>query len=274
MNILFYGNCQPNALRVMLNMMKHDYICCHKTDITENKFISKLGKYDIIITQPITDNYRSKPYLSTNFVVTHCKKDCKIIIVDVMYFDFYYVDLTYTHFNNSLLQNPSDYHYTFMQECYKNGNNIPYYLHNIVNNIHFKPASEIEDIANESLNELKRRYEENAQKYVDSNIFFIYTGDYIRANYKHKLLFYSMNHPSKYLLQFVGESILNLLDIPTTTINYDADPLSSTKCIIYKCIQPCVFFDINKCEPYMYKTNNIQDICELYYNSYNEIQLC
>jgi len=274
MNILFYGNCQPNALRVMLNMMKHDYICCHNTYITESELLDKLGKYDIIITQPITDNYRSKPYLSTNFVVAHCKKDCKIIMVDVMYFDFYYVDLTYTRFNNSLLQNPSDYHYTFMLECYKNGKDISYYINNIVNNIYFKPASEIEDIANESLNELKRRYEENREKYVGSNIYFIYTGDYIRANYKHKLLFYSMNHPSKYVLQFVGESILNLLDIPTTTINYDTDPLSSIKCIMYKCIQPCVFFDINKCEPYMYKTNNIQDICELYYNVYNEIQLC
>lgn len=274
MNILFYGNCQPGALRGMLNMLNQDYICCHNTDITEIEFISKLEKYDIIITQPLADNYRAKSYLSTKFVIEHCKNDCKIIIVDVIYFDFYYVDLTYTHFNNSRLTKPGDYHYKFMQECYKNGNDISYYINNIVNNIHFKRPDELEHIANESLNELNRRYEENKQKYIGPNIHFIYTGDYIRDNYKHKLLFYSMNHPSKYILQFVCESILNLLDIPNTTINYNSDPLASTKCIMYKCIQPCVFFNINKYEPYMYKTNNIRDICKLYYNVYNEIQLC
>ena len=273
MHILFYGNCQQGALRRMLNMLKHDYICCHNTDITETDLVNQLCKYDIIITQPIADNYRHKSYLSTKFVLEHCKKDCKIIIVDVIYFDFYYLDLTYTHFNNSRLTKPGDYHYTFMQECYKNGNNIAYYINNIVNNIHFKHADDLENIANNSLRELKRRYEENKKTYIGSNIHFVYTGDYIRTNYKHKLLFYSMNHPSKYVLQFVCESILDLLDITNTTINYDTDPLSSTKCIMYKCIQPCVFFDIMKCQPSMYKTTNVQDICKLYYNVYNEIQL-
>lgn len=274
MNILFYGNCQPGALRRMLNMLNHDYICCHNTDITENELIHKLGKYDIVITQPIADNYMSKPYLSTRFLIEHCKNNCKIIIVDVIYFDFYYFDLTYTNFKNNRVTKPGDYHYTFMQECYKNGKDISYYINNIVNNIHFKHTDELEDIANNSLNELNRRYEENKQKYVGSNIHFVYTGDYIRTNYKHKLLFYSMNHPSKYVLQFVCESILDLLYIPKTTINYDIDPLSSTKCIMYKCLQPAVFFDINKYEPYMYKTTNVRDICELYYNVYKEIQLC
>ena len=193
--------------------------------------------------------------------------------MDVIYFDFYYFDLTYTHFNNSLLTRPGDYHYKFMQECYKNGNDIQYYINNIVNNIQFKQPSDLEAIANESLKELSRRYAENKQKYVGPNIQFIYTGDYIRENYKHKLLFYSMNHPSKHVLQFVCESILHLLNIPNTTINYEIDPLSSTKCIIYKCIQPCVFFDINKCDISMYKSNNVQDICKLYYNVYNEIKL-
>ena len=274
MNILFYGNCQPNALRSILNMSKHDYICCHNTDITEHEFIPKLCKYDIIITQPLADNYRSKPYLSTKFVIEHCKHNCKIIIVDVIYFDFYYFDLTYTCFNNSRLTKPGDYHYKFMQECYKNGNDIPYYINNIVNNIHFKHAGELDDIANKSLNELKRRYDENNQKYIGPNIHFIFTGDYIRDNYKHKLLFYSMNHPSKHVLQFVCESILHLIDISNKTMNYEIDPLSSTKCVIYKCIQPCVFFDINKCESLMHTANNVKDICELYYNEYNEIHLC
>lgn len=272
MKILFYGNCQPGALREMLNMLNHDYICCHNTDITQNDFLNKLLMYDIIITQPIADNYRDKPYLSTKFVIEHCKTNCKIIIVDIIYFNFYYFDLSYTQFNNSRLSKPCDYHYNLMQECYKKGNNIKYYIDNIVNNVHLKSNVELENIANNSLCELKKRYEQNQQKYVGSNIQFIYTGDYIKENYKHKLLFYSMNHPSKYVLQFVCESILKILDIPTNTINYEINPLSQTKCIIYKCIQSCVHFDINKCEKYMCAKTSINEICELYYNTYNEIK--
>ena len=71
-------------------------------------------------------------------------------------------------------------------------------------------------------------------------------------------------------MQYISEQILEILQEPNT-INYDIDPLNSTKCIIYKCIQKVVNFDINQHTPLTNNKTNNYDITKLYYNSYKDI---
>lgn len=273
MNILFYGNCQPGCIKQILNLNKYNqhHIQCYTTNLNKSEFDNIIKICDIIITQLILDNYREKEYLSTNYIISTCKKDCKIIIFDSCHFDFYYFDLTYKLFNNTIMKKPIDYHYNKMIECYQNNLPIEYYIEKYVNNIELKTIDELEVIANNSLNELKNRNNNTIEKYnITNNIFIITTYDYIKQNYKDKLLFYSMNHPSKYVLQYISEQILEILQEPNT-INYDIDPLNSTKCIIYKCIQKVVNFDINQHTPLTNNKTNNYDITELYYNTYKDI---
>ena len=99
MNILFYGNCQLFAVLKTLNMSK-DYnifhVECWKNEINEKYFKDIIIKSDIIITQPINDNYRDVNYLSTTYITQHKKPDCKLIIelffhdILVCMFWFYY----------------------------------------------------------------------------------------------------------------------------------------------------------------------------------------
>jgi hypothetical protein len=250
---------------------KTDYMDCYLNEYTEIEFNERFKGYDIIVTQPISDNYREKTYLSTKYIIENCNH-CKIIILDSLYFDFYYFDLTYTFFQDKLLQTPIDYHYNYMMECYKNQQNIDYYIHNYVYNENLKTSDDLEKLANDSLKELKRRYDENMIKYVGHNIYFVYTGDYIRENYKHKLLFYSMNHPTKFLLQFVCQRITELLNLPNS-IDYVIDQISNPKCILYKCIQKVVHFDVNSCELLTLENKNIHDVCSLYYSAYKNVNL-
>jgi hypothetical protein len=161
-----------------------------------------------------------------------------------------------------------------MIECYNNKLSIEHYTNNYVNNLNLKTKDELDNIAENSLNELKKRYEEHKNKFNDKNIFIITIHDYIKNNYKNKLLFYSMNHPTKYLLQYICEEIINILTLPNT-INYDVDILggySHPRCILYKCIQKSVNFNVDDHTPLTKNKTNINEITQLYYDTYKEIE--
>ena len=223
---------------------------------------------DVIITQPISNNYRELLYLSTEYIIQNCNPSCKIIIFDSCYFNFYYFDLTYKSIDKQLIRKPSDYHYNELINCYKNNMSKEYYIQEFSNNTNLKSKDELEQIANKSIFELHNRYKESCEKYVNNtNITVITCATYIENNYKDKLLFYSMNHPTKYVIQHIAEQIINLLDIPNT-INYNINVLDGVKCILYKCIQNAVNFNINDCEPLLNNKTNNEDITQLYYDSY------
>ena len=273
MNILFYGNCQLFAILKTLNLSQNYnifHIECWSQDIDQQYFTDIIKKCDVIITQSISNNYRNVEYLSTTYIIQYKNPNCKLILFDSCYFNFYYFDLTYKMFNNDVLHLPIDYHYNKMIECYNNGHSTEYYINNIVNNLDLKTSEELETIALDSLNELYNRYVNNKEKYKDNNIYIISTYEYIKQNYKEKLLFYSMNHPTKYVIQNICEEIIKYLQIENT-INYDIDLLSNTKCILYKCISKNVNFDINNNNPLVLNNTDINKITELYYDTYKQI---
>jgi hypothetical protein len=79
-----------------------------------------------------------------------------------------------------------------------------------------------------------------------------------------------MNHPTKYVIQFICEKIINILQL-TNTMNYDVDVLNSTKCILYKCISKNVNFDINSLPVLTLGVEDVGEITQLYYDTYKEI---
>jgi hypothetical protein len=274
MKILFYGNYQLFAILKTLNLNNDiitNYVECFSNDLSESEFTLLINDADIIITLPILDNYRNKPYLSTLSILKNKKEHCKVIIFDSCYFNFYYFDLTYQLFNNVLLKTPNDYHYIQMINCYKNNKDIDYYIDKIVNNIDLKSSIELDKNAINSLTELQNRYNYNKLHYANKNVYIISTYEYIKENYKNKLLFYSMNHPTKYIIQYICEEIIKILEF-NNTINYDIDIFYNNNCILYKCISKVVNFDINTCIPVTCNTN-VEKITQNYYNVYKEIGL-
>lgn len=273
MNILFYGNCQLLAVQKLLNLhnVVDEYIECYKTDLDENNFKNIIKKQDIIITQPIKEDYRNKNFLSTKFVIDNCKENCKIIIFDSCYFHFYYFDLNYKDFNNEILHQPSDYHYAEMINCFKNNLPIEHYIENYVKNINLKSKEELEKYANDGLNDLERRYHDNIKNYkIKDTIFIISIYYFIKNNYKEKLLFYSMNHPSKFVILFICEEIIKILNFKNSIL-YNVNVLDYPKCIIYDCVQKAVNFNINECELLLDGKKNVYDITKLYYDTYKNI---
>ena len=268
--ILFYGNCQIKACLYTLNLPSNyitQHIECYNTEIGQDEFTELINKCDIIITQPIQDNYRNKLYLSTSYIINNKKNTCKIILFDSCYFSFYYFDITYAFFNGNAVYYPTGYHYDEMINCYKKGHSIDYYIKNIVENIELKTEIELELIAKSCLDDIYSKFIQNKLKYEKENVYIFSIFEYVKKNYKHKLLFYSTNHPSYHVIQFICKQIIEILQIKNT-INYEIDLLIDPKCILYKCIKKHVKFEIDNFHPCVLNNTDIKTITQLYYNTY------
>ena len=90
MHIFFYGNCQVSAvMNTFLTQHSKRCLMCWQSDITEDQIIQEIKLADVIITQPIADNYRDKHYLSTKYIIKTANYATKIIIFPSLHFDFY-----------------------------------------------------------------------------------------------------------------------------------------------------------------------------------------
>ena len=274
MKILFYGNCQIETICKTLNLNSNKYetcvIKCNEDNIIQKAFTDKLKTTDILITQPIQDNYLSKEYLSTNYVLRNCNPECKVIILPSYHFDLYYFDCH----SNRKLTGPAGYHYTNMIECYKQGKSIDYYIEQYVNNPHLKSKEELEKIADQCITELDDRYNDS-QKYkmIHANVVTLPISKFIQENYKDTLLFHTINHPTKALFHHVCHEILNILQIENT-MDYWSDFLSGViRNIMYKCVEQLIHF--KQTAPLIDLHNgyhhDAKGISEFYYNGYRQL---
>jgi hypothetical protein len=100
-------------------------------------------------------------------------------------------------------------------------------------------------------------------KFIKHNTFFINVVDIIEKNYKEQLLFYTYNKPTKYLLQLLAREIIDILQIQNT-INYEIDPFSDYKPILYSCIEKIVYFNIEKYKPLINNETELSNIYNYY----------
>jgi hypothetical protein len=217
---------------------------------------------DIIITQPIVDNFRGKSYLSANFLLARKRQDTKVLMFDSIFFDMYYFDIV------KIADSTVNEHYKGLMDCYNKHLPKDFYIEKYVNNYNLKTKEELEGIANKAILRLEERFRAALVKYP--NVYsFISTSEYIRKNYKHKLLMYSWLHPSKFVLQHVAKQIVLILNIKST-INYNIDPLASSRHIIYKCVQNAVDFNIDDSQPVVIGAVGVEKIVDKYYKLYEK----
>jgi len=252
-NILFYGNCQLEKIKDILCLSSEEFninfVPCFKTEYTDIEFEWIIKNSDIIITNPISDNYRNKYYLASNYLVNKCKENAVIIFVNNCHFDFYYFDLFY---------DSNNYCHKYMIDCIDKKLDVSYYEKKYVNNNYLKTSIELDDIFKNNITKLNQRYTDMFQ-YTKKNTYFINIIPFIENNYKNKLLFYTFNHPTKYLLQFIALEIISILNIKNT-MDYQLDPFSNERCILYSCIQKMVDFDIKNHTPFINNNSNVCDI--------------
>jgi hypothetical protein len=263
------------SLKTIISKNKETSLLTCWKDFTKEEFLDSIKSSDVIITQPIKKNYREKDYVHTEFVLENSNKNTNIIIVPSLYFNFYYFDLTYKFFKEGSdkkpIKNPSDYHYHSIIKSYNNNEKIKSIFENYIDNENLKSTEELEGTADQSIKELISR-EIEMLKYKDiRNCSIVTISDFIRNNYKKKLLFYSMNHPSKHVFHHVVDQIKKVLNVDS---NYEVDPLRNDyRGILYRCIQKVVEFNIQDEKPKLLDIYDKRMIVEKYYKVYDDKNL-
>ena len=271
MKYLFYGNCQTRALQKLMNLEFSRYVACYESEITDNEFTDIILDSDVIITQHINQNYRDKNYLSTDYIMNIKRPDTKIIIFDSLHFSFYHFDTEYKMLDDKqIIDEPIHYHYNKMVEFYKSNRSVNDFLNCVVENKDFKTKFEMETILNECITNLKDRYQRNINKYDDENNCYVVSAHkYIEDNFKYKLLFYSFNHPSYHVLEFIAKKVCNILDISPKLLD-NFDPLSNPCCILYKCITHLVEFDLDVYKSQIDDIFGDTSVTQHYYDVYDK----
>jgi hypothetical protein len=271
--ILLYGNCQTTALTRKLRDKNYftQNIVAHRTRLLEAKFLKEIKSADIIITQPISDNFRNKEYLSTKYIIENKNEDTELIVFPSLHAGgVYYFDAAdYFDRNDKRIQKPSVIHYGSMIKYYVGGKSVDEYINDVVSNVDFKSKDYLESYANERILELERRENEFIEKYSDVN--FLRASSFVKENYKDNLLFFSQAHAQSHIYNYLLDEIKILLGDDNFSINYKSNPqLNQGRNILYKCIEKIVNFEYKDISFISRKVHGARAITEHYYRTYDK----
>ena len=261
MNFTIIGNCQADALSKFLlsniefaNNYKYIEVKpIYLMDENELNYLysNTLPLLDLLIIQPISDNYKNNIKYSTLTILNNLKSSCKTILFPSLYFNYYHPYSCYINDDNgNIVSEPIDYHdktliklFTVYYKKYTNNEIIEKY-NLMINKDDFITNNMLNNNLEKSLKEIKDR-EENYKNYVLNSTEIIYSHDFIKNNYANILLFYTINHPTKVLFYYISDKILKYLDIPLHNYNDNIDPFDNLILPIYKSIQNTLNFTIN-----------------------------
>ncbi|NBV29482.1 hypothetical protein EBS02_10825 [bacterium] len=131
-------------------------------------------------------------------------------------------------------------------------------------------------LANSNIEELRKREKEMVETYsaIGSSLQFVFISDFIQQNYKTQLLFYSFNHPTKYVLQEIACQLCRLLKWDESLIDTNTDTMSyNDRCLLYRSIQKYVDFNIDEHTPRLYQYESAtskEEIIKIYFQCLND----
>jgi len=280
MKVLLYGNCQVSKLihSGLFTQCKVENILCYATNISQKSFLNTIKDADIIITQPIKSDYRGKNYLGTDYICKHRKKDSVLLMIPSIFGGVYFPDLVYVKNNlGGLVTNPCDYHYLNLIKYYLSKKPVNMFYDEVFDNSDYIDNAELSNHISTTIQLISNKEQVAKETYPDAN--FIDVSNYIRDNWVDKLLFYSVNHPTNYIYNYILNNIVDreLVKISNCGMEKTSYPENiythipgEQRGIMYKSVRDQLKFDINCYKPCMNGITDNYKIINEYYTSYNE----
>ena len=210
-NILFCTNCQGDAIYSYLKtciefneLYNVDYIenwILLKT-IDKTKYIEKLRICDILIYQPLKAKHNELSTETENGLKNYLKENCMLIS-----FPYIYNSAFWPFFHH--VSNEDEFHPYLSIRQIRNYEVLSVLL------VKYN-KDEINDMYNKDLINFQYKVNfENSIKILKDNELNtnIKVSGYILENYKDKRLFFLKDHPSKYILIYCANKILEILNI-------------------------------------------------------------
>ena len=196
----FLKTCQKFNDNYVINILQPVHLVQSEQQIED--FLKAIKNCDVFFTQPVGGEKYIKRGIDTASIKSILKPDTQIFTMPVPYFTGYFPEQFYLHDENGNVGYceglPSPYHNKFILYGYVNKRSPQeildlLYSENINQNV--------EQIAQQSINELQNR-----EKELNFTI-----SDFIAENYKKQRLFYTLNHPTKFLLFYMAKKIMSVL---------------------------------------------------------------
>jgi hypothetical protein len=207
-----------------------------------------IAETDLLIYQPVSDDYKGVYQLSTRYLKEHLKPGCQQISFPVAYFTGYNPEVTYLRdINGSQITKPFIYHDRNILNLFNQGKSCREILE-LIQDDDFYTFFSAEKQFNDTLDTLKLR-----EAGLD-----IQLSEFIENNFGKQRLFHVFNHPNKTMLAFIADLIMERLGITDryVHINPNADILSKNAFPIY---------------PSLTKHLNIQFTCDFVYQFENKV---
>ena len=191
--------------------------------------------------------------------------------------------------NNKLINLPADIHLKTLFKYYSEGRSIQNFLDECFYNENFKNNEDFELILNNCLSETKKR-EDLALNLMSNrdNCYLIPMRQFFMDKHRNFMLHNTHNHPTSVTFVYMAEYILNIIGMDTNKIDRQTDPFGHCTEIygnkqsypLYSCVKKHLNFDTSDYKSCFYGTLNegnklidIKDACEIYYESYKNLNL-
>jgi hypothetical protein len=250
---LLYGNCQAEAMKFHFSKIESFN---DKYEIQQIKpvhfltsedvpeLLKKIEETDLLIHQPISDNYKGLKELGSNFLKSKMKNGSVALSFPSIYFKGYNPEMIgLKNFNKTNYQGPFSYYDgQLMYEVFTGDQDVNSLISKINDESYFCKEKVIKAF-NDSLNTLKQR-----EKGLDLTV-----SDIIEKHASKEKLFHVFNHPSLTIISELMKKIMIMINIDIEEIK-GSDTLNRTTYPVYSSIYKHLGFNFNN--PHQYKIDN------------------
>jgi hypothetical protein len=209
--VVVIGNCQASALELMLRtneeFTKHfELVSFPPVHEFPEAMVPELhravAEADVLIPQRIEDGYRNGMGLGTDTLVAIAQTST-VVRWPSIYWAGYFPDLFYLrdHDGNPVLDGPFDYHDRSILRAYAEGLDVA------------ATCLLLEDAERPS-DACAWAAKTTAELDVRGRDCDVQVAPFIASRFRDELLFFTMNHPTNSLLEFIAQQITTILGVP------------------------------------------------------------
>lgn len=269
---LVYGNCQAIALKGFLSRnpafaQSYELLDCKPVHLLTRadlpSLAALLSEVDLLIHQPISDNYRGIPQLSSRYLRSQLKPEALAISFSVAYFSGYNPEMVSPKVNGVTLSEPFNYHDINLMGLYLEGKTVSETL-SLIRREDFYSLAQAEQSLAQTFTNLEQR-----ERLLDIRL-----APFIRRYFKQMRLFYTFNHPSSAVLAHIANQVFEALELGANFFDLfsQAEILDRSYFPIYPALQRLLKLEFESPEAYQLEKQPYapEAAVELYFRAYEQ----